>query len=104
MNLAAGVLLLSVVLLGMMLLCCAHADDTQMAKVQRKIASIHPDRPAVTKANTVLKKQKSLVARPEETAKFDLIAVPVPVEKQQGGMNIPEASPELSIQLKGVRG
>ncbi len=104
MNLAAGAVLLSVLLLSMALLCCAQAADFQTGQVQRKAASIHPDRPASMKADLKLSRQESRVARSDEAVRMNPVVAPLIEEKKEQSLENPVESPVLSVQFKGVRG
>ncbi|MDD5059154.1 MAG: hypothetical protein PHQ60_14925 [Sideroxydans sp.] len=104
MNLAAGALLLSLVLAGAALLCCAEAADFQMVQVQRKVPISHSERPASKKADTKLNRQVNRAARSSDAARMDPVVVPPTEEKKDRSLENPVESPVLSVQFKGVRG
>jgi hypothetical protein len=100
MNLAVGTILLSVVLMSMLLFCCAHAADNQTGKLHFKAATTHSNRPGVAR----IAPRMSQRARPEDTVRLTPTVAPTAEETREKVMESPLDSPENSVQFKGVRG
>ena len=96
MNLAVGMLLLGMVMLG-----SAYAAETSSVKTQQRTASSHRAKLPVAERR---KEQKPAAAVQLETVKTENGRVPLLDEQKAGGLESPAEPAEQAVQLKGVRG
>lgn len=97
---AAGAILLCMMLLSMALLCCAYAADNPSGR----LAAVRSDPFSRANVETIRGRAINRSVKQEESSGLESITYPA-VEKNMGGViESHEDAPDSSVHLKGVRG